>query len=148
MMTSVLCLLSMVILLPAHEFPQTDWRLQERYQDLQGSSTVAQLMTSALFCLHSHAEPQKPFAIYTGAVELRNTLAAQYGVQLPQTVTFDYPTIPALAGYIAAHMAPSSAGADPLPEQVLQAPEPSQAISLYDIRQALVASSRAHQTQP
>ena len=34
------------------------------------------------------------------AVELRNAVSAQFGVELPATVTFDYPTINALALYI------------------------------------------------
>jgi len=37
-----------------------------------------------------------------GAVELRNALAARFGVELPATVTLDHPTIDALAAYIAA----------------------------------------------
>ncbi len=37
----------------------------------------------------------------TGAVELRNSLGARFGVELPATVTFDYPTITTLAGYLA-----------------------------------------------
>ena len=35
-----------------------------------------------------------------GAVELRNALAAAFGTELPPTVTLDYPTVSALAGYI------------------------------------------------
>ena len=35
-----------------------------------------------------------------GAVELRNALSDCFGVQLPATVTFDYPTIAAMAAYI------------------------------------------------
>ena len=35
-----------------------------------------------------------------GAVELRNSLEARLGLQLPGTLVFDYPTVSALAGYI------------------------------------------------
>lgn len=40
-----------------------------------------------------------------GAVELRNKLEASLGVELPATVTFDYPTTAALASFLAARMA-------------------------------------------
>lgn len=36
-----------------------------------------------------------------GAVDLRNALSTQFAVELPSTVTFDYPTLPALAAFIA-----------------------------------------------
>lgn len=41
-----------------------------------------------------------------GAVELRNTVAAKFGVELPATVTFDYPTLDALAQFVASKVAP------------------------------------------
>ena len=42
-----------------------------------------------------------------GAVDLRNALVARFGLELPATATFDFPTIAAMAQYIAARMAPS-----------------------------------------
>ena len=36
-----------------------------------------------------------------GAVELRNTISSQFNIDLPATVMFDYPSISALAGFIA-----------------------------------------------
>ena len=36
-----------------------------------------------------------------GAVELRNGLSSLFGMELPATVTFDYPTVNELAGFIA-----------------------------------------------
>ena len=38
-----------------------------------------------------------------GAVELRNSLASQFSVDSPATLTFDYPTVAALAEYFARH---------------------------------------------
>lgn len=38
-----------------------------------------------------------------GAVELRNALTSRFGVELPATATFDYPSVAALSGFIAAH---------------------------------------------
>ena len=43
-----------------------------------------------------------------GAVELRNSLATHFAVDLPSTVTFDYPTIAALANFIASSQLPIS----------------------------------------
>ena len=51
-----------------------------------------------------------------GAVELRNGIAAKFGIALPSTVAFDYPTPKALALYIAQKLHP--AGTSPAPEQV------------------------------
>lgn len=44
-----------------------------------------------------------------GAVELRNALSERFSVDLPATVTFDYPTPSALAGYLTAALAAKSA---------------------------------------
>lgn len=44
-----------------------------------------------------------------GAVELRNTLVSQFGVELPATATFDYPTVAALAAFIASQGAAPAA---------------------------------------
>lgn len=36
-----------------------------------------------------------------GAVELRNALASQFAIELPATLTFDYPSIAALSDFLA-----------------------------------------------
>jgi acyl carrier protein len=48
-----------------------------------------------------------------GAVELRNSLAGRFGVELPATVTLDYPSISALAAFIASLMAPAGGARKP-----------------------------------
>ena len=45
-----------------------------------------------------------------GAVELRNAIGGKFGIDLPATAAFDYPTASALAAYISARMAPSQVG--------------------------------------
>lgn len=61
-----------------------------------------------------------------GAVELRNAVTAKFGVELPATVTFDYPTVAALAGFVASRIA-----ADPAPgAQQPAAPTAAAAASL------------------
>ena len=41
-----------------------------------------------------------------GAVELRNSVSAKFGVELPATVTFDQPTVQNLAQFLAGRVAP------------------------------------------
>ena len=44
-------------------------------------------------------------------MELRNAVTAAFGINLPATVTFDYPTVAALAAFIASRLGPEDAGA-------------------------------------
>ena len=41
------------------------------------------------------------------AVELRNTLSSKYGLDLPASLLFDYPTIASLSSFIVASMQPA-----------------------------------------
>lgn len=41
--------------------------------------------------------------ILLGTVELKNQISKEFGIDLPATVTFDYPSIEALANFIANH---------------------------------------------
>ena len=43
-----------------------------------------------------------------GAVELRNTLASNFALDLPATLTFDYPTIASLASFISSSVSVAS----------------------------------------
>ena len=45
-----------------------------------------------------------------GAVELRTQLADAFSLDMPATLTFDYPSIAALAGFIAANSTHADAG--------------------------------------
>ena len=49
-----------------------------------------------------------------GAVELRNSLSKQFGLDLPATLTFDYPTTAAIAAFISESVVPA-------PEQAVDA---------------------------
>jgi Phosphopantetheine attachment site len=48
------------------------------------------------------------------SVELRNSVASQFGMELPATVTFDHPSVQALAAFVASTIDPGNSG------QVLQ----------------------------
>ena len=56
-----------------------------------------------------------------GAVELRNALAQKLGADLPATITFDYPTVAAMARYVAGQLAPADLG---FPDVAAEAYEP------------------------
>jgi acyl carrier protein len=45
-------------------------------------------------------------------VELRDALSAKFGVDMPPTLTFDHPTITAIAAYIVESLQPSVHMAD------------------------------------
>ena len=66
--------------------------------------------TSYLPCACTRVHSHSPVA---GAVELRNAVAARFAVDLPATVTFDYPTAASLATFVHSQLPwPQAAGAD------------------------------------
>ena len=69
---------------------------------------VIQGLVSGLLCQDiSQDEPLMGAGLDSiAAVELRNSVSSKYGIDLPATVTFDQPTVKALAGYLAAILAP------------------------------------------
>lgn len=61
-----------------------------------------------------------------GSVELRNSVGAAFGLDLPATVAFDYPTVAALARFVAGQL-PAAAQDDAAVEGGLDSPLPSAA---------------------
>lgn len=47
-----------------------------------------------------------------GAVELRDALSAKYGPDMPPTLTFDHPTVSAIAAHLAEILQPSEHAVD------------------------------------
>jgi acyl carrier protein len=87
---------------------------REAFMLQQVKDAVASVLGSA------DVDPQQPLMAAgldsLSSVELRNSLEAKLGVELPTTLVFDYPSIAALAGFLATKVQPGSAGALPVDE--------------------------------
>ncbi|MES2946432.1 MAG: SDR family NAD(P)-dependent oxidoreductase, partial [Pseudomonadota bacterium] len=66
------------------------------------------------------------------AVRLRSTLEARFGLSVPTAILFSYPTIGALADWLASSLSPEKAGAPAAPESSVQA-EADMAIAVIGI---------------
>ena len=65
-------------------------------------------------CDYNWCSPMTPIMFLdAGSVELRNAVAEKFGVELAATVTFDHPTVHALALQIASRLAPANAAVRP-----------------------------------
>ena len=76
-----------------------------------------------------------------GAVDLRNALSAEFGVALPPTVTFDHPTLPVLAAFVAGLLPRQGAAADVGPDQAPGAPPPAAAAATPEADQSALRCS-------
>lgn len=70
----------------------------------QLQNATVELSKLLTFILKAHKRRSRSLLLVpAGAVELRNALMTRFGVELPPTVTFDFPTVSALANFIATH---------------------------------------------
>eukprot|EP00959_Pyramimonas_sp_CCMP1952_P038616 808241-Pyramimonas_sp.AAC.1 len=76
-----------------------------------------------------------------GAVELKNAIAANLGVELPVTAAFDYPSVGAIAKYLASQV---TAPADPELQDSATTPQHGPAYRHLAAKPKASASSRPH----
>lgn len=75
---------------------------------------VARIVQNVIGVAVAHNQPLMEAGLDSlASVELRNSLNAKFGVELPATVTIDYPTILALAGYLAVNTQATQGQEDP-----------------------------------
>ena len=93
-------------------------------------------------------DPQQPLMAAgldsLSSVELRNSLEAKVGAELPTTLVFDYPTMAALAGFLATAVQPGAAAAGEASEAASS--DASGSESEEAERAAVVASRRRRST--
>jgi acyl carrier protein len=72
-----------------------------------------EVLAAAIDILGPGLQPDQPLMAAgldsLGAVELRNALQGRLGLELPSTLVFDYPSVNAMAGYIAGKLQPLAA---------------------------------------
>ena len=109
---------------------------------LSAAAVAADLQGLVDEMLGTHVPPDAPLMEAgldsLSAVELRNTLAGKYGLELPATLMFDYPSVAALSAYIADAAGGTFGGA---------APDAMFTISLSPYRQPAL-DAHAHSQHP
>ena len=97
------------------QLPIISWPMQAACTSLAMSRTLFLLIHTCTihFIADVSVQPLMEAGLDSlGAVELRNQLATEFqAVELPSTLTFDYPTIAALAAFIASQMGPQPSAA-------------------------------------
>lgn len=75
------------------------------------SALLSELQSMAAGVLGTEVPPNQPLMEAgldsLAAVELRNSIAARYQLDLPATLVFDHPTIAALAAFLASRLSPA-----------------------------------------
>lgn len=74
------------------------------------------IFSSSIYVLCSFGHSDSSITLYwvwmqagldsIGAVELRNAVSSKFGIELPATVTYDHPSVDALARFIASKISP------------------------------------------
>lgn len=86
-------------------------------------NATVELSDFLTFTVKAHQHRSRSLLLVpAGAVELRNALMTRFGVELPPTVTFDFPTVSALANFIATHTEAAPAVAEAAGDVVSAAP--------------------------
>ena len=82
--------------------------LSEQLNHVDDPQVLEQLLSIAAEVMGCPVEPATPLMAAgldsLAAVELKNAVAARFGVTLPATVAFDYPTLKAMAAFVASNM--------------------------------------------
>ena len=83
-----------------------------------------------------------------GAVEMRNAVNDKYGIELPATIMFDYPTIGDLAQYLALRTASSAihASAGGLDQMQAYVPDASAALDIAKVFPCAIVPIVCHHT--